>query len=122
MANYALTPQTFLPPTSTRPLTVAFTLPSTNAQGTLFPATGLQVSIADVFLDRVTERDVEVTDGSVEGISRCTLRVPHLPRFRGGSVSTTGQYEVKLHAWKGEKLLGSWKVGDLGEEHVGVEV
>ncbi len=137
MPSYNLEPVSFKAPTDAAPfLTASFRLPSTDngttaPRSSIHPATGLQLSFVnndhEVFLERLTARDVETTTSTSSGTSSgggggggpaagarlCSLRVParEIPRlrFRAPAAET----DVRLHAWKGEKWLGSWSVGTL---------
>ena len=91
-----------------------------------YPATGLQVSLENndqsIFLERLTSRDI-ITDESNPGVLSFRIPKAEVPRFnrrnRDPLNSTTA---VKVHAWQGEKWLGSWDVGTLGEQDAFTEV
>ena len=119
MASYHVEPVSISPPTaSKRFLDVAFRLPSSGGRDPIFPATGLQVSVCDndndmeVFLERATSRDVVVygADATLR-----SLRIPEseVPRMYHSSAASL---TVKLHAWRGEKWLGTWELGTLEQE------
>lgn len=84
-------------------------LPSTPTPSTahLFSAsTSLALSLHngdhEIYLDRLTQRDLEFQDnGSV------IARINETPRF----ATPHGQTSVKVYMWKGEKLLGEWDAG-----------
>ncbi len=129
-SSYDLQPVSFEAPTDTRPfMRVSFRLPSTprnnSAASAIYPATGLQLSFAnnghEPFMGRLTARDVEILEGDDATSSSgsageprlCSFRIPsgEIPRFafEGAGPET----EVRLHAWRGEKWLGTWPVGKL---------
>ncbi|EOO01615.1 hypothetical protein UCRPA7_2857 [Phaeoacremonium minimum UCRPA7] len=118
MPSYELTPQAFTAPTDAIPyMTVTFRVPQSSARrdrdDPIFPASGLQLSLEnnrrEAFLEeRLTARDLGASGGV------CVARVPagEIPQFRGPEWADQ-TVVVKMHAWKGEKWLGSWEVGRM---------
>ncbi len=117
--TYDLQPVSFTRPSSGRPsLTITFRLPSGTGTNPIHPATGLQLSFAnkdhEPFLERLTPRDVETLgegEEAAEAGTLCTVTVAaaQMPRFPDGDADT----EVRLHAWRGERWLGTWAVGTV---------
>ena len=119
MASYHLEPVSMSAPTAEkRFLDVAFRLPSGGARDSIYPATGLQVSVCDtardmeVFLERATSRNVVVhgADATLRSLRIPESEVPRM--YHAAAASLT----VKLHAWRGEKWLGTWELGTLEQE------
>lgn len=121
MAPFVLEPVSHLGPSASASyLQVSFRLPGSSvrhADDLLHPASGLQLSFEngdhEAFTERLTTRDVLVSDTD-SGLY--SIRVPEtdIPKFQArGAGPTTAGTTIKLHAWQGEKLLGSWNVGDL---------
>ena len=115
--NYAFEPISLTPPrVEDGPLVIAFRLPpGKSARNPIAPATALQVSIGHVFLERQTARDVEPRENA-EG--EFVLRQGGLPKITCLEHSGHNDVDVTVHAWKGEKWLGSWEVGRLGSKYV----
>ncbi len=79
----------------------------------LYPATGLQFAFHhgedEVFAaDRLVSRDVAVADDG-----SCSVLVDGVPMFRHCSPDSAAQTLVRVHAWQGERHLGSWDVGRI---------
>ncbi len=114
MASYTIEPVSLTGPTASRPvLAITFRVPSPRERDALHPATGLQVSftdgVVDMFVERLTARDVEVVDAD-DGLCRVVIGQQDLPRAR---TEAGADFDVRLHAWKGEKWLGSWDAGKI---------
>jgi len=118
MAPYTIDDIAFNPPTATRHfMGIAFRVPSSESVGTnpIHPATGLQLSFraaddTEMFLERMAPREVAADESGA-----CSVRVAEgdIPRF---SRPDRTEVDVILHAWKGEKHLGSWEVGKFSRE------
>lgn len=96
-----------------------------------YPASGLQFSFAhpstdqEIFLERITARDVQHTES---GLCTVLLGKEDVPRYairRGNTADADADADaeaeevvVKLHAWKGEKHLGAWEVGTLSGSNI----
>lgn len=100
----------------------------------IHPATALQLSIRnqsmEIFMDRLVPRDIdEAEPGGVDGDGDddnnsgrlCVVRTPlaDIPRVKYNP--THVEFDVVMHAWRGEKYLGSWVVGTIPWEVLGVE-
>jgi len=119
MAPYVLEPVSFSAPRGARPLTITFRVPGGDSGSgkPLAPANALQVSVGDAFLARRPASDVEGRPGGVFALQEPAAAVP---RFRVPAAVGDG-LEVKLHAWRGERWLGTWCVGELGFEVLAME-
>ena len=140
MASFALEPLTFTPPTpdNTNPLKLIFRiLPSSgnNPSDPLHPATALQFSfdngLHEVFGERLTARDITLPSSNSPGAagvgnvgSRYEIQIPgrEVPRFAETPEEQAADVVVRVHSWKGEKLLGRWEVGCITGWEVGARV
>ena len=114
MASYDLEPVSLRGPTKTQPqLILTFRRPGPSPDqkriaNPIYPATGLQISLSsptglEIFLDRMSVRDIQLRDNDHGLFSLSTSPVP--------TFNQEMEVAVKLHSWRGEKLLGSWDVG-----------
>lgn len=129
MPSFTLTPLPLSAPASTEaPVRVSFRVPASQVrparnnkpEDPIFPATGLQLCVQhaghEVFVERTTSREIEVVQESDESWE-CTFMFPgtDLPKFRPtiGVPGFDAEAELWLYAWKGERVLGKWRVGTL---------
>ncbi len=125
MATYNIEPVSFVGPTAReRSLKISFRAPNTveGNSNPIHPATALQLSFRnddnEVFIDRLTPRDISVDD------DLCWLHIDNdtVPQFKHRPAAPAQEdFDVVLHAWRGEKLLGSWVVGRIPWHILGVE-
>ncbi|KAJ4386812.1 hypothetical protein N0V93_009710 [Gnomoniopsis smithogilvyi] len=115
---YTLRPESFVPPNPFSPyIHISFRLPY-ESRDPIYPASGLQLSFArpsddqEIFLERITARDVQYAD---TGLCTVLLEKDSVPRYNVKEL-TEEEVLVKLHAWKGERHLGAWEVGRLHGE------
>ena len=98
------------PPTPTNQNLLTTLLPnSTHSNLILNPSTSLSFEFRngghEVFSDRITHRELDVRDdGSV------IATVSNVPVFKRDENREKRVTEVRMYAWKGEKLLGEWDV------------
>lgn len=132
MPPFNLTVQSFNPPVlpppsdslspaaiaAISPLTFTIALPSRGADP-LYPATYLQLSYtfedtSEIFVPNIiTARDLTRPGPDAEpGVYVCTVPTNEVPRMRVKQ-QTTGDADVTVHAWQGEKFLGKWMVGKV---------
>ncbi|OAA31977.1 hypothetical protein AAL_01309 [Moelleriella libera RCEF 2490] len=137
MAKFSLVVESFTPPTlpcqsknasssvnasslvqspdaATSPLRLTVRLPSALDTDLLYPATHLQLSYAfsagtEIFAPAaITSRDIMQSGGEY------LIQSPpgDIPRakVKTGMTSAAG---VRVHAWRGDKLLGTWVVGRI---------
>jgi hypothetical protein len=94
-------------------LRVMFHTSSLREADPLYPATGLQVAFChgetEAYTpERLVAREVDVSDDGT-----CSILVAGMPRFAHRNANPEARTLVKVHAWKGEKLLGSWVAGSV---------
>jgi hypothetical protein len=118
MASPALQILSLTPPTPhSRTLLATFlptpaSNPTADSSNMLNPSTSLSFEFRnggqEVFLDRITHRELAVQDdGSI------VATVPNVPVFKRDEEGNERATEVRMYAWKGEKLLGEWDVGSF---------
>ncbi|KAK2603099.1 hypothetical protein N8I77_009581 [Diaporthe amygdali] len=112
---------------ATSPLSFTISLPSARDTDPLYPATHLQLSYnfegtGEVFIpDVIKSQDVKVEASSEAESERLyVVRSPadQIPRAKVNEGATSAA-EVRVYAWRGEKLLGKWSVGRI--EGLGIE-
>lgn len=91
-----------------------------------YPASNLQLSFQrpsndqEIFLERITARDVQHSDA---GLCTVLLEKDNVPRYAAKEAKELEEdVLVKLHAWRGEKHLGAWEVGRLSGEDAFIKV
>jgi len=62
---------------------------------------------------RFTTRDLVVEDDDNDGGFAVMVGEGEIPRFSGRGEEGEEEVVVSMHAWKGERVLGSWEVGRL---------
>ncbi len=128
MATFTLEPVSFDAPSATRHgMKVGFRAPAnssssgrsnnSNNRSPIHPATALQFSFRnecnEVFVERLTPRDI-AEDEEDEGLYLVRLPASQIPRFKPHAhAHSQTDFDVFMHAWRGEKLLGSWVVGTI---------
>lgn len=104
---------------ATSPLCFTVSLPSARDTDPLYPATHLQLSYnfegtGNVFIpDVITSRDLaESASGAETSLYEVQTPADKVPRAKvnEGAPSTA---EICVYAWRGEKLLGKWTVGQV---------
>ncbi|KAK2594564.1 hypothetical protein QQS21_007736 [Conoideocrella luteorostrata] len=114
----AITPTSFTPPSDRHDsLRISFTT-SADGSNPIFPATYLQLSYRfgdsqEIFGEIFTPRDI-VGDASGNGTYHVGVPFKDVPIAKVNSEADLDA-EVKLHAWKDEKYLDSWVVGEIKE-------
>lgn len=108
------------PIAATSPLFFNIALAS-GTKSPLSPATHLQLSYkylgtGEVFIPNVITGN-DLTPGDEPGVWTVQAPALEIPRAKVNTGATTAA-ELKVHAWKGEKLLGSWSVGTI--ENLGI--
>ncbi|RDW82339.1 hypothetical protein BP6252_03451 [Coleophoma cylindrospora] len=104
---------------ATSRLLFTISLPSARANDPLYPATHLQLTYTfegtgEIFIPNViTSKDL--IESSAEGETNLyNVQVPEgeipRPKVNHGTTSTA---EVSVYAWRREKLLGKWNVGQV---------
>lgn len=103
-------------PTTNRPLSIKLLLPSAanNPRNLLEPATHLQLSYSyadgkhEIFVPKlITSETMAVLDLD-EGLFEVEVTNGEIPKAKVG-----GKADVVLYGWKGEKMLGRWRVGEV---------
>lgn len=105
MAVPALQLLSLTPPTAGNRTLHTALLPSSPNNNILNPSISISFSFhnntQEVFLGRITHRDLAFQDdGSV------VASVPNVPVFKRDGQGNERVTEIKVYAWKGEKLLG----------------
>ncbi|KAH8667034.1 hypothetical protein BX600DRAFT_463055 [Xylariales sp. PMI_506] len=149
MAQFSLSVRSFTPPTlpdrpvdapasafrspkipsiaaATSPLFFTLSLPSARDKDPLYPATHLQLSYhhegtGEVFpSDNITAQDLVKSDADDDDEHLYIVQIPpkEIPRAKVNE-GTSSNAEVNVYAWRREKLLGKWKVGEI--EKLGFE-
>jgi hypothetical protein len=116
--SFNLTPRDFSPPSDGRHLRVSFTTSAREGRDPIFPATYLQVSYKfgngqEIFGDIFTARDV-VSDAPGSGVYHIDVPSKGVPVARVKREEDLDA-EVSLHAWKDQRYLDSWVVGEIKE-------
>ncbi|KAK8917264.1 hypothetical protein VCV18_009722 [Metarhizium anisopliae] len=114
--SFGITPRGFLDPSRRHDLRVGFTMSANTGRDPIFPATCLQVSYKfgrsrEIFGQVFTARDV-VSDESDGGVYYIGVPSKNVPVARAASEEHL-DVEVSLHAWKDQKYLNSWIIGEI---------
>ena len=91
---------------------------STTGKTPIHPASGLQTSFqageSEIFSpDRLTLRDISV---GADGVCTVETRVPYFKvgNYKiGESGPAPPDTTVRIHAWQGERFIGSWEAGQI---------
>lgn len=104
---------------ATSPLCFTVSLPSARKTNPLFPAGHLQLvyhweDTGDVFVPRVlTSKDLDDVSTEAEP-NLYSVQIPPSEIARAKvNHGTTSTADVQVHAWKREKLLGKWHLGQI---------
>ena len=105
----------------TSPLAFSVSLPSARDKNPLFPATHLQMTYSfegtgEIFMTTlITSKDLVKLDTGADAEStlfQVRIDPKDIPRPKVNHETTTDAH-VRVYAWKREKLLGKWDVGDV---------
>lgn len=129
MSALAISPRSLTTTPSHLEITFTITNPpsaasSVAAGNPIAPATYLQLSFdfgdgCVVFPDGAmfTMRDIVSAPTGLPGEKLIRLERTEMPKRKGGQTNEEMMTaEVRIYAWKGEKMLGEWVVGRLGGE------
>lgn len=106
-------------PSTSTALSVTVSLPNGRDTNALYPATHLQISYSyspmscQIFSPKViTSNDLIRCDSDP---SLYSIEIPdsEVPRIKYPAAGDSHVAEVHVHAWKGEKNLGSWRLGQI---------
>lgn len=108
----------FTSPTTTtnRPLSIKVNIPSAadNPKNPLSPATHLQLSWSyangkhEIFMPQLITSETMAVLNLDDGLFEVEVAKGEIPRAKVG-----GNAEIVLYAWKGEKSLGRWRIGEV---------
>lgn len=106
---------------ATSPLLITISLPPGREKDPLWPATHLTTSVhwdnsGSVYQpDQITSKDlIKSDDGDDPDAKIFTIEIPpkRVPRAKVDE-GTSGDAEIKLYAWKNERLLGQYDAGTI---------
>ena len=120
-----LTTVSFSAPSETAPLRVSFKTTSSHQSNPIYPATQLQLSyrqdcgteifraqtwsVKDIVRSGTSVASDDESDGDE---SNTVYSITCLPAEKF-AINAAGTLEVRLHAWRREKVIGGWTVGKI---------